>query len=112
MLNVVKLYHWNTTSYSHHHATDELYDRMNEKTDRFVEIYIGKDGQRGWNQHMQVMYGNIFSRDDISSQVHTFREFLMHLDRCLDPKRDSDLLNIRDDLLGDVNQILFLYTLR
>jgi hypothetical protein len=27
-----------------------------------------------------------------------------------DPSRDSDLLNIRDELLGDINQFLYLMT--
>lgn len=109
MLRMVKLDHWNTKSYSHHKATDELYERMNDKIDRFTEVYMGKDHKRIgiWNQHMHRMYGSNFS-----STVHTFREFLINLDRCFDPTQDSDLLNIRDDLLADVNQFLFLYAMR
>ena len=108
MLRVVKLHHWNTKSYSQHKATDELYERMNEKMDRFAEVYMGKDRKRviSWNKHMHRMYG------DFENNMHTFREFLINLDRCLDPTRDSDLLSIRDDLLADVNQFLYLYALR
>ena len=29
MLNTVKLYHWKTTSYAQHKATDELYSKLN-----------------------------------------------------------------------------------
>lgn len=126
MLRVVKLHHWNTKSYSQHKATDELYERMNEKMDRFAEVYMGKDRKRviSWNEHMHRMYpGGVekgdFERDrvnrekgDFEQNVHIFREFLINLDRCLDPRRDSDLLNIRDDLLADVNQFLYLYALR
>jgi len=120
MLRLVKIFHWNTTSYSHHKATDELYDRMNEKIDRFVEVYMGKDGKRltAWNRHMELMYGDdailpgdTKSNRDFLKYAHTFREFLINLDRCLDPTHDSDLLNVRDDLLADVNQFLYLYTL-
>ena len=42
MLNTVKLYHWKTTSYSTHKATDQLYSDLNEKIDEFVEILLGK----------------------------------------------------------------------
>lgn len=110
MLRVVKLHHWNTKSYSQHKATDELYERMNEKMDRFAEVYMGKDRKRviSWNDHMHRMY----RAGDFENNVHIFREFLINLDRCLDPTRDSDLLSIRDDLLADVNQFLYLYTLR
>ena len=122
MLRLVKIFHWNTKSYSQHKATDDLYERMDEKIDHFVECYMGKDGKRltEWNHHMELMYGTdavlantnkSATRVAFQKYVHTFREFLINLDRCLDPTRDSDLLNIRDDLLGDVNQFLYLYTL-
>lgn len=115
MLRLVKVFHWSTKSYSKHKATDELYERMNDKMDRFVEVYMGKDGKRisVWNQHMQLMHGHdaTTASNDFKQVVHTFREFLINLERCLDPSKDSDLLNIRDDLIGDVNQFLYLYTL-
>jgi len=115
MVKLVKVFHWSTKSYSKHKATDELHERMNEKMDRFVEVYMGKDGKRitEWNQHMQLMHGKdaTTASNDFKKVVHTFREFLINLDRCLNPATDSDLLNIRDDLIADVNQFLYLYTL-
>jgi DNA-binding ferritin-like protein len=36
MLNIVKLYHWNTTMYSQHQATDELYSSLNNSVDEFI----------------------------------------------------------------------------
>ena len=36
-LITIKLYHWNTLSYSTHKATDELYSKLNEGIDTFVE---------------------------------------------------------------------------
>jgi len=46
MLNTVKLYHWKTYSYAQHKATDELYSKLNENIDSFVEIMLGKTGSR------------------------------------------------------------------
>ena len=40
-LNVVKMYHWNTRSYSEHKATDELYEVLGKNIDKFVEIMLG-----------------------------------------------------------------------
>ena len=40
MLNTVKLYHWKTHSYAQHKATDELYSKLNENIDTFVEILL------------------------------------------------------------------------
>ena len=42
MLNMVKLYHWKTDSFSQHKATDELYESLNLNIDRFVEVLMGK----------------------------------------------------------------------
>ena len=35
-LITIKLYHWNTSSYSTHKATDDLYSKLNEGIDSFV----------------------------------------------------------------------------
>ena len=42
MLNAIKLYHWKTYSYATHKATDELYSKLGENTDKFVEVLLGK----------------------------------------------------------------------
>jgi DNA-binding ferritin-like protein len=46
LLQTVKLYHWKTRSYATHKATDELYSNLNESIDSFVEILLGKFGNR------------------------------------------------------------------
>ena len=46
MLNTVKLFHWKTTSFAQHKATDDLYSNLNSSIDSFVEILLGKTGTR------------------------------------------------------------------
>jgi DNA-binding ferritin-like protein len=46
MLLMVKLFHWKTTSYATHKATDELYTKLNANIDSFIEILLGKSGSR------------------------------------------------------------------
>ena len=41
----VKLYHWNTTKYSRHIASDKLFSNILEHSDKFMEVYIGKYGR-------------------------------------------------------------------
>ena len=110
MINVVKLYHWKTKSFAEHKATDELYSHLNENVDKFVEVYLGKDGSRvqNWNKHLQII--QFESTTKFKSRIYEYREFLTNLNRCFDPKKDSDLLNIRDEILGDLNQFLYLLT--
>ena len=46
ILLMVKLYHWKTTSYATHKATDELYTKLNGNIDSFIEVLLGKSGTR------------------------------------------------------------------
>lgn len=110
MINVVKLYHWHTRSYAEHKATDELYGRLNDNVDKFVEVYLGKDGSRiqNWNKKMEIIQYD--DANNFKKRIYEYREFLTNLTRCLNPAKDSDLLNIRDEILGDLNQFLYLLT--
>ena len=44
MLLMVKLFHWKTHSYATHKATDELYSKLNDDIDKFIEVLLGKTG--------------------------------------------------------------------
>jgi len=107
-INMIKLYHWKTRSYSQHKATDELYARLNENIDKFVEVLLGKDQSRihSMEKHMKLI--NTDNMQDIKSLVLEYRSFLSELNLYFDEKKDSDLFSIRDDILADVNQFLYL----
>jgi hypothetical protein len=110
MLNVIKLYHWKTRSFSQHKATDELYSQMNEHIDKFVEVLLGKDQSRISMIEKHIVLLDAKSTKEFQSRIFEYRGFLTDLDRYFDKKRDSDLLNIRDEILGDINQFLYLLT--
>jgi hypothetical protein len=113
MLNLVKLYHWKTHSYATHKATDELYANLNLHMDKFVEVLIGNTQNR-----VGIIRGNKFSLKDVESQaefkreLNGFKEYLVKMDKRPELKHlmSSDLQSIRDDILADVNQILYLLT--
>ncbi len=107
ILNAVKLYHWNTFSFAKHKATDELYSRLNEHIDKFVEVMMGKTGHHipEYNRQILATSGNF------KEQIHNYRDFLMRLGDLLNKDTDTDLLNIRDEILADINQFLYLMTL-
>ena len=47
---------------------------------------------------------------NFKTRVYFYREFLINMSQVLDATRDTDLLNIRDEILGDINQFLYLMT--
>lgn len=111
MLTTIKLYHWKTRSYSQHKATDELHERLQENIDKFVEVMLGKT--RGGAERVKMIQKclHIFDfskKSDFRDQIIEYREFLMRMSQFLDKERDNDLLNIRDEMVADVNQFLYL----
>ena len=110
MLNMVKLYHWKTHSYAQHKATDDLYAKLNEQIDHFVEILLGKDESRIKTIEKKIDLVDFKKVGDFKSRIYDYREFLIDLNMYFDTRRDSDLLNIRDEMLGTINQFLYLLT--
>ena len=111
MIHMVKLYHWKTKSFSEHKATDELHGRLSEHVDKFVEVLLGKDQSR---VQMMTDKMDVLDTDNIKEfkdKIFKYRDFLMDMNIYFDTRRDSDLLNIRDEILGDLNQFLYLLTL-
>jgi DNA-binding ferritin-like protein len=115
MLNTVKLYHWKTYSYSQHKATDDLYANLNTNIDSFVEVMLGKTGGRvnltGQKTLPLLDYTNV---EDFKREVAKYKEFLigMNKDSGLNIANNTDLLNIRDELLSNLNQFTYLLTFK
>ena len=109
-LDAIKLYHWKTHSYSQHKATDELHEKLSKSIDTFVEVLLGKT-KRIHMFHRQIRLYDFHSVGPLKDKIFEFREFLVDLTHILDGKRDTDLLSIRDDILGHINQFLYLVTL-
>ena len=111
ILNIVKLYHWKTKSYAQHKATDELYSKLNENIDQFVEVLLGKDASRVNLLDKRISAIDSSSEKDFKNKIYDYREFLINdISMYFNSKKDSDLLTIRDEILVNVNQFLYLMT--
>lgn len=107
---VIKLYHWMTSKYAKHKASDKLYEALAELSDNFVEVYLGRYGR---NKRDFI--------ENITVRKMTDGEFTIYLKKTIKilendfPKvllpSDTDLLNIRDEILAKINQTLYLLTL-
>jgi len=114
-LNMIKLYHWKTYSYATHKATDELYSKLNDHMDSFVEVLLGKNGDRvNLTRIKSISLKDFNSVSDFKREVTNFREFLIGLNtnKTMQNMADTDLYNIRDEILGDINQFLYLLTFK
>ena len=118
MLNTVKLYHWKTTSYSTHKATDQLYSDLNSKIDEFVEVMLGKPEllkARNYILNVEMIKLKKYNTNkDFKKEVDYYKNFLIDLSQKKEFSRDNknaDLLAIRDEILAVFNQFLYLLTL-
>ena len=113
MLNTVKLYHWKTHSYATHKATDELYSKLNENIDSFVEVLLGKTGSRVNLTGQKTLPLHDYNNEtNFKREIEQYKQFLINMNKDADINitNNSDLLNIRDELLGNLNQFTYLLT--
>jgi len=111
--NELKLYHWQTHSYSRHKASDKLFESVLDLTDDFIETFMGKYNKRVALSPQPSLLIKSYQDDQAVHLLEKFQSFLMSLDKLLPSKpQPTDLLNIRDELLGKVNQTLYLFSLR
>ena len=115
MLLMVKLYHWKTHSFATHKATDELYESLNENIDKFIEVLLGKTGDRiDLMNHKTISLIDLNSKDKLKEKIDGFKYYLVGLtnNTTIRSMKNSDLLNIRDEILGNLNQFLYLLTFK
>jgi len=107
-----KVLHWQTKSYARHKAYDDIYSNLGELIDDFVEIYMGKYGRVEFSSGE----GSITLKNTSTLQLNNFLkeniEWLKSLNSKLKPENDSDLLNLRDEMMGEINKLRYLLTLK
>lgn len=110
-LNQIKIFHWQTRSYAQHIALGNAYENLDKLFDRFVEVYYGKYGR----PEKEMQYG--FSLDSYSLQsfVNVIQEYkdkiMADLSQDLANGENKDLLNIKDEIEAEINQLMYLLTL-
>lgn len=106
----VKILHWQTFSEARHVAYGQIYNDLGETIDEFVEIMMGKYGRFEFPEEgAEIKLFNLKSIE-INSFLGKSEEFFITLTDKLDGRRDTDLLNLRDEMLGMLNKLRYLLT--
>lgn len=105
----VKLYHWTTESYSNHKATDKLLEKLSDLIDSFIEKYMGAYSRPVMKSGSNIPVQNM-TKTKYVKLLKTAQEYLRgDLEKVI--SKNSDLMNIRDEMLGELDQALYLATL-
>ena len=105
------MYHWQTSSYARHKATDNLLSSLDGLIDKFIEIYQGKFGK--FPQGLTTI--NVRTLNDENTASDFLQQCIHFLSNIVDEDNnltinDTDLLNIRDEMVGTINQTLYLFS--
>jgi hypothetical protein len=114
ILNQLKIYHWQTTSFSEHEALDMAYESFDKLIDQFVEVYQGTFGRiKSGSGSFLVELENLQTESpQLQEKIDQWIAYLKSFNNDADLNDKSDLLNIRDEMLATLNKLKYLITLR
>lgn len=103
ILNNIKLFHWNTPTYASHKASDELYEKLNENFDMFIEILLRE--KRLTQFKVKIATDNL-SVNNLVKKLNNFEKWFM------EQTLSSELSNIRDEIISHIRQFYYLLKLK
>ena len=106
-----KFMHWQTMGDAKHRAYGEIYDTLGDLIDNFTESMMGKYGRPEFESEFSIMFQDLKSLS-LQNFMDGITEFLVSMTEQLDTKYDTDLLNLRDEMLASVNKLKYLLTLK
>ena len=106
---VLKLFHFQTELYGAHKASDAYLEKFAQTMDKFLEIAQG-------------IYGKItLKKYTLTGSSHSDENIIKHIDGMITLLREkiddvlgeyTDLINIRDELVGDAEQLKYLLSFK
>lgn len=101
--NILKIFHWNTRSYSLHISSDQFYSSLSNNIDKLVEILLG-------NQRLPIFSSSIsigsFSDNAFFLKLNSFKKLILSL------KSFTNIDNICDDIINDIDHFLYFYSFK
>lgn len=104
----LKIYHWQTLSYARHIASNDLVAKLDKTLDQFVEIYIAKYGRPEFPARRRAIPLRDFSDSSIESVMTAVIALLYSWNSWL---AEPELITIRDQIVADLQQARYLFTL-
>jgi len=109
--NQFRFLHWQTFGDAKHRAYGEIYDTLGDLIDTFTEAMMGKYGRPEFESEFSIMFQDIKSMN-VQNFLDGITEFLVSMTDQLDSRYDTDLLNLRDEMLAGINKLKYLLTLK
>jgi len=112
MRDQVKLYHWQTHLYARHKATDEVISALDGLIDLYVEVYMGKYGRPTITRTTNTIQIKNMADKTAMKFIKDCLEYINGpLTRSL-KATDTELINVKDEMLAELNKLLYLFSLK
>ena len=108
LLSQIKLFHWSVMKYSQHIALDKLHSSLSENVDKFIEIYIGKYNKqplKKFNISMTASSDTTDINNYLELEIEKIKKIRNNLSKA------TELQNIIDEMMGNINQCKYLLNL-
>ena len=106
----LRLYHWNTKNYARHKASCEAIQQVVSSMDRIVETLLGSFARASVVPQSLDLKVHTLNDSDMPQYLLKFCEYLQSWNS-LAGLNDTEILNLRDELLGHLKQVIYLMTL-
>jgi hypothetical protein len=112
-LATIKIYHWTTDSYATHKATDALYKKLQTLMDTFVEASLGHfDNKKHIKKSVSKFHiSNLNNIQELKAYTLRYKQTLKNIREKLPDNNESELINVLDDILTELDVLLYLLTL-
>lgn len=104
----LKMFHFQTKGYGAHKASDSYSETFADNFDKFMEVSQGTFGRLETN-NISLSFDTL-TDETIAIELDKFIDLMRQLDAYL--IRNSDLLNIRDEMVGNAQQLKYLLTFK
>jgi hypothetical protein len=105
----MRIFHWQTDSFAKHKAFGKIYESLDGLVDEFVETYMGTFGKSKPTSPFNLTLLPLQDDGVVSEVLEDFVDYLKEMS--YEIEENSDLLNIRDSILAEVNKLKYLLTL-
>lgn len=108
----LRILHWQTKSYAEHQALGGLYEALDGKVDEFVETFSGRYGVPAAKDSYKLTLVNYKDNAAVVEILDTAISYMTKEVPSLLKPEDTDLLNIRDEMIGAINKTKYLLRLK
>jgi hypothetical protein len=107
----IRIYHWQTKSYSRHKATDGLLEKLEDNIDKFMEVYQGRYKKlKLGSTKIMIELCQLTDKQAKELLLNSIKFLHSITIQGLVNENDTELLNIRDEIVGDLQQALYLFS--